>query len=93
MKKKKKKEGGEGGESKNVVKREKDRSGMSPGEDPAAWDDGGRAPSARGELVSRVGASPFQGGTRGTREAESTQPPDQACPLATLLPVKIPKIG
>lgn len=57
--KKKKKEGGDGGESKNVVKREKDWSGVSPGEDPGAWGDAGGAPSASAELASRVGASPF----------------------------------
>ena len=89
----KKKGGGREGNPKNVGKREKDWSGMSPGEDPAAWGDGGRAPSARGELASRVGANPFQEGTRGTWEAESTQPPDQACPPATLLPATIPKTG
>lgn len=85
--------GGNGGESKDVVKREKDWSGLSPGEDPAAWGDAGGAPSASPELASRVGASPFQAGTRGSGEAESSQPPDQACPLATLLPPEIPKTG
>lgn len=44
------------GVSKNVVKRENDWGGMSPGEDHAAWGDGGGAPSTNSqELGSRAG--------------------------------------
>ena len=74
-----------------MVKTEKDWSGLSPGEDPAARAGAGGAPSTSRELASRLGASPFQAGTRGSGDAGSSQPPDQACPLATLLPPEIPK--